>query len=69
MPEGQIETPGPLQRVGGGPGPPVVFQRARKIIAELGTEMDQFGKDSRVAKWAGLAPGSDESAGKIHSRH
>uniref|UniRef100_UPI0025AA27CD transposase n=1 Tax=Faecalibaculum rodentium TaxID=1702221 RepID=UPI0025AA27CD len=42
---------------------------ARKIIVELGTEMDQFGKDSRVAKWAGLAPGSDESAGKIHSRH
>ncbi|WP_289756116.1 IS110 family transposase [Faecalibaculum rodentium] len=42
---------------------------ARKIIAELGTEMDQFVKGSRVAKWAGLAPGSDESAGKIHSRH
>ncbi|WP_286155157.1 IS110 family transposase, partial [Faecalibaculum rodentium] len=42
---------------------------ARKIIAELGTEMDQFVKGSRVAKWTGLAPGSDESAGKIHSRH
>lgn len=42
---------------------------ARKLVAELGTEMDQFEKDSRAAKWAGLAPGSDESAGKIHSRH
>ncbi|WP_305244383.1 IS110 family transposase [uncultured Faecalibaculum sp.] len=42
---------------------------ARKLLAEFGTEMDQFGKASRAAKWAGLAPGSDESAGKIHSRH
>uniref|UniRef100_UPI0026006A34 transposase n=1 Tax=uncultured Faecalibaculum sp. TaxID=1729681 RepID=UPI0026006A34 len=42
---------------------------ARKLVAEFGTEMDQFGKASRAAKWAGLAPGSDESAGKIHSRH
>lgn len=49
--------------------PGIDYVSARHIIAELGTDMTQFKKASQLAKWAGLAPGSDESAGKVHTRH
>lgn len=39
------------------------------ILAELGIEMCQFKNAAQLCKWAGLAPGSDESAGKVHNRH
>jgi transposase len=37
---------------------------ARDILAEIGLDMSRFGSASRLASWAGLAPGNDESAGK-----
>jgi transposase len=37
---------------------------ARDIIAEIGLDMTHFGSASRLAAWAGLAPGNNESAGK-----
>lgn len=37
------------------------------IISEIGTEMEQFKTHHRLASWAGLAPGNNESAGKKKS--
>jgi transposase len=37
---------------------------ARDIIAEIGLDMTRFGSASRLAAWAGLSPGNNESAGK-----
>jgi transposase len=34
------------------------------VVAEVGTDMSVFGSAKRLASWAGLAPGSNESAGK-----
>jgi transposase len=34
------------------------------IIAEIGVDMDRFGSASRLAAWAGLCPGNNESSGK-----
>ncbi|GLG02274.1 hypothetical protein Alches_23150 [Alicyclobacillus hesperidum subsp. aegles] len=34
------------------------------ILAEIGTDMEQFGGDKQLAAWAGLSPGNHESAGK-----
>ena len=40
---------------------------AATVIAEIGTDMSRFGQDSRLASWAGICPGNDESAGKRRS--
>ncbi|TWA84525.1 transposase [Azospirillum brasilense] len=37
---------------------------AATIIAEIGIDMTSFGSASRLAAWAGVCPGSSESAGK-----
>ena len=37
---------------------------ARDIIAEIGADMSRFGSARRLASWAGMAPGNNESAGK-----
>jgi len=37
------------------------------IISEIGTDMSQFGSSKRLCRWAGLAPGNNESAGKKKS--
>ena len=37
---------------------------ARDIIAEIGTDMSRFVSASRLASWASLCPGNNESAGK-----
>ena len=42
-------------------------QSAITIIFEIGIDMSQFGSHHRLASWAGLAPGSNESAGKKKS--
>lgn len=34
------------------------------ILAEIGTDMEQFSGDKQLAAWAGLSPGNHESAGK-----
>jgi transposase len=38
------------------------------ILAEIGGDMDAFGKATNLVGWAGLRPRNDESAGKIQSR-
>lgn len=40
---------------------------AAMILIEIGTDMQRFGKPSRLAHWAALSPGNDESAGKRKS--
>lgn len=40
---------------------------AASIIAEIGVDMGQFRSDSHLAAWAGLAPGNNQSGGKIRS--
>jgi transposase len=34
------------------------------IVAETGGDMTRFASSARLAAWAGLAPGDNESAGK-----
>lgn len=40
---------------------------AETIVAELGTDMTRFESAKHASKWAGLAPGQNESAGKRKS--
>lgn len=44
--------------------PGVSTTSAAAIIAETGVDMDQFPSDQHISSWAGLCPGSYESAGK-----
>lgn len=37
---------------------------ARDILAEIGPDMRRLGSATRLASWAGVAPGNNESAGK-----
>ena len=37
------------------------------VISEIGTNMSQFGSSKRLCHWAGLSPGSNQSAGKKKS--
>jgi transposase len=47
---------------------PGVDQRgAEGIVAEIGVDMTRFETAPRLAAWAGVAPGNDESAGKQRS--
>src|SRR5205085_9767650 len=47
--------------------PGVETTAARAILAAIGTEMQHFGPAARLASWAGVCPGNDESAGKRRS--
>ena len=44
--------------------PGVDRRGAEMIVAEIGTDRSRFGTAARLAAWAGVAPGHDESAGK-----
>jgi len=37
---------------------------AQTIASEIGVEMEHFASDKRLASWAGMCPGNEESAGK-----
>lgn len=39
------------------------------VIFEIGVDMTQFGSSKRLCCWAGLTPGTNESAGKKKSVH
>ncbi len=46
---------------------PGVNQRAAEVIlAEVGTDMTRFPNADHLVSWAGMCPGSNESAGKRH---
>jgi transposase len=47
--------------------PGISFIAAEQILAEIGTDMTVFASPGRLASWAGVAPGANESAGKIKS--
>ena len=47
--------------------PGIKRNSAITIISEIGTDMSQFSSHYRLASWAGLAPGCNESAGKKKS--
>jgi len=47
--------------------PGVKRDTAITIISEIGTDMAQFSSSKRLCSWAGLTPGSNESAGKKKS--
>jgi transposase len=40
---------------------------AEVTVAEIGVEMSRFGSEKRLASWAGMCPGNNESAGKQKS--
>jgi transposase len=46
--------------------PGVDVTAARDIVAEIGTDMHRFGDAARLASWAGVCPGNNESGGKRH---
>ncbi len=47
--------------------PGVDRRSAEALVAEIGVDMTRFGSAARLASWAGLCPGLDESAGKRRS--
>ena len=47
--------------------PGVKYDSAITIISEIGNDMSQFCSSKRLCCWAGLTPGSNESAGKKKS--
>ena len=40
---------------------------AAQLLVEIGEDMSAFGSAGRLAKWCGVCPGNDESAGKRRS--
>lgn len=48
--------------------PGVKERSATSIIAEVGTDMNQFETPKKLVSWVGLRPRNEESAGKIKSR-
>ena len=47
--------------------PGIRQEGATNILAEIGTNMEQFGDPARLASWTGMCPGNNESAGKRKS--
>jgi len=45
--------------------PGISTRAAEQILAEMGNDMTVFASPGQLASWAGLAPGANESAGKV----
>jgi transposase len=54
-----------VQRLATIPG--IDERAAENILAEIGTDMNQFPSDGHLASWTGICAGNHESAGKRHS--
>jgi transposase len=59
---GPLLTPDQHQRLDAIPG--VDKRTIEAVVAEIGTNMDQFPNEEHLSSWAGLSPGNEESAGK-----
>src|SRR5690554_7375144 len=57
--EGYNEELGLLQTI-----PGVAKEGAKRILSEIGANMDVFPDEHHLASWAGMCPGNNESAGK-----
>lgn len=44
--------------------PGVDDKAAKKVLSEIGTDMEVFPSEKHLSKWAGMCPGNNESAGK-----
>jgi transposase len=74
---GAVAAPGPPSkgpRLGLGPAlglpatiPGIGRRAAEVVLAEIGTDRSRFETSQHLASWAGLCPGSNESAGKRRS--
>jgi transposase len=60
--EGYNEELGLLQTI-----PGVAKEGAKRILSEIGANMDVFPDEHHLASWAGMCPGNNESAGKKKS--
>jgi transposase len=48
--------------------PGVAKEGAKRILSEIGANMDVFPDEHHLASWAGMCPGNNESAGKKKAR-
>jgi transposase len=55
-------TDGDVQRLDEIPG--INLRTIENVVAEIGTNMEQFPTDGHLSSWAGLCPGNEVSAGK-----
>lgn len=44
--------------------PGVDDKAAKKVLSEIGTDMEVFASEKHLSKWAGICPGNNETAGK-----
>jgi transposase len=44
--------------------PGVDDKAAKKVLSEIGTDMEVFPSEKHLSKWAGICPGNNETAGK-----
>jgi transposase len=49
--------------------PGIGARAAENILAEIGTQMEQFPTAGHLSSWVGMSPGNNESAGKRKSGH
>lgn len=47
--------------------PGIARQSAETILAEIGLDMERFPSEAHISRWAGVAPGNNESAGRRKS--